>query len=45
LARSHCPNLCFALGFWVAAARIGDKLAWVMLMLLLSMAEFVGTKP
>jgi phosphoserine phosphatase RsbU/P len=37
------PYLCFALGFWVAAARIRDKLAWVMLMLLLSMAEFVGT--
>jgi len=37
------PYLCFALGFWVAAARIRDKLAWVLLMLLLGMAEFVGT--
>ena len=36
------PYLCFALGFWVAAARIRDTLAWVMLMLLLGMAEFVG---
>ena len=36
------PYLCFALGFWVVAARVRDKLAWFVLLLLLGMAEFVG---
>jgi sigma-B regulation protein RsbU (phosphoserine phosphatase) len=36
------PYLCLALGFWVAAVRIRDKLAWLLLLLLLGLAEFVG---
>jgi hypothetical protein len=36
------PALCFALGFWVAVVRIGDKLAWLLLVLLLSFAEMFG---
>jgi phosphoserine phosphatase RsbU/P len=37
------PYLCFGLAFWVTAARIRDKLAWMLLMLLLGLAEFVDT--
>ncbi|HEX4810196.1 MAG TPA: SpoIIE family protein phosphatase [Bryobacteraceae bacterium] len=36
------PVLCFALGFWVTVVRIRDKLAWLLLVLLLSFAEMFG---
>jgi len=36
------PYLCIALGFWVAAVRIHDRQAWLVLALLLSLAEFTG---
>ncbi len=36
------PVVCFALGFWVAMVRINDKLAWLLLVLLLSFAEMFG---
>lgn len=36
------PVLCFALGFWVAMVRIHDKMAWLLLILLLSFAEMFG---
>lgn len=31
------PVICIALGFWVAAARIGDPSAWLLLVLLISL--------
>ena len=34
------PAVCIALGFWVAAVRIGDRSAWLLLMLLLSLPAF-----
>jgi sigma-B regulation protein RsbU (phosphoserine phosphatase) len=37
------PFLCFGLGFWVTAVRVRDKLAWFVLLLLLGLAEFIGT--
>ena len=37
------PAICIALGFWVAAVRIGDPSAWLLLVVLLSLAVFVGT--
>ena len=36
------PFLCLALGFWVTTVRIRDKRAWLLLVLLLSFAEFFG---
>ena len=36
------PYLCLALGFWVAAVRIHDPRAWLLLVLLLSLAEFAS---
>jgi sigma-B regulation protein RsbU (phosphoserine phosphatase) len=36
------PYLCLALGFWVVAVRIRDRLAWLLLVLLLGLAEFTG---
>jgi hypothetical protein len=36
------PAVCIALGFWVAAARIGDRSAWLLLVVLLSLAAFIG---
>jgi phosphoserine phosphatase RsbU/P len=36
------PVLCVALGFWVAAMRIRDPSAWLLLVVLLSLACFVG---
>jgi sigma-B regulation protein RsbU (phosphoserine phosphatase) len=36
------PVLCFALGFWVVVVRIRDKLAWLLLVVLLSFAEMFG---
>lgn len=37
------PYLCMALGFWVAAVRIRHKQAWLLLVLLLGLAEFGGS--
>jgi phosphoserine phosphatase RsbU/P len=34
------PYFCLALGFWVAAVRIRDKRAWLLLLLMLSFPEF-----
>ena len=34
------PFFCLALGFWVAAVRIRDKRAWLLLLLMLSFPEF-----
>jgi sigma-B regulation protein RsbU (phosphoserine phosphatase) len=36
------PYLCIALGYWVAAVRIRQRLAWLLLVVLLSLAEFAG---
>jgi sigma-B regulation protein RsbU (phosphoserine phosphatase) len=36
------PVVCTALGFWVAAVRITDRSAWLLLVLLLSFPAFVG---
>ena len=37
------PLVCTALGFWVAAVRIGDRSAWLLLSLLLSLAVTFGS--
>lgn len=38
------PTLCLALGFWVAAVRPGDPMAWLLLGLMVSFAQLgVGT--
>ena len=36
------PLSCTVLGFWVAAARVTDRRAWLLLALVLSLAEFGG---
>jgi len=36
------PIVCIALGFWVAAARISDPSAWLLLVLLLSFLGGIG---
>ena len=36
------PYLCVALGFWVVAVRVRDPRAWLVLLLLLGLSEFVG---
>jgi hypothetical protein len=36
------PYLCLALGSWVVAVRIRDRLAWLLLVLLLGLSEFTG---
>jgi sigma-B regulation protein RsbU (phosphoserine phosphatase) len=36
------PVVCILLGFWVAAVRIGDRSAWLLLALMLSLAVAVG---
>jgi sigma-B regulation protein RsbU (phosphoserine phosphatase) len=36
------PFTCLVLGFWVAAARVTDPRAWLLLLLVLSLAEFGG---
>jgi len=37
------PIVCIAIGFWVAAARIGDRSAWLLLVLLLGFSGSVGS--
>ncbi|HWE86487.1 MAG TPA: SpoIIE family protein phosphatase [Terracidiphilus sp.] len=41
LFRILTPLFCLALGFWVAAVRVGDRAAWALLILMLSVANFV----
>ena len=36
------PLSCTVLGFWVVAARVTDRRAWLLLLLVLSLAEFSG---
>src|SRR5262249_11783798 len=36
------PVLCIALGFWVAAVRISDRSAWLLLVLMLSFPSYVS---
>ena len=36
------PLVCMLLGFWVAAVRVSDPRAWVLLFLMLSLGEFAG---
>jgi sigma-B regulation protein RsbU (phosphoserine phosphatase) len=36
------PAVCIALGFWVAAVRVRDRSAWLLLVVLLSLAAFIG---
>ena len=38
------PYLCLLLGFWIAGVRITDARAWLVLVLLLSLAEFSGVE-
>jgi len=33
---------CLVLGFWVAGVRVGDKAAWLLLFLMLGLANFIG---
>jgi phosphoserine phosphatase RsbU/P len=35
------PLCCLALGFWVAAVRIGDKAAWLLLLIMLGIANTI----
>src|SRR5688572_7360623 len=39
------PLFCIALGFWVVAARVQDRAAWLLLVLLLSISAIIGTTP
>ena len=36
------PLVCTVLGFWVAAVRVRDRRAWLLLLLVLSLPEFGG---
>jgi sigma-B regulation protein RsbU (phosphoserine phosphatase) len=36
------PVVCMALGFWVAAVRVRDRSAWLLLVLLLSFPSYIG---
>ena len=40
--RIAIPLFCLALGFWVAAVRVGDAAAWQLLLLMLSVATAVA---
>ncbi len=39
LFRILTPLFCLALGFWVAAVRVGDRAAWTLLVLMLSLSN------
>jgi len=41
LSRILTPLFCLVLGFWVAAARIEDRAAWTLLLLMLSVATLI----
>jgi phosphoserine phosphatase RsbU/P len=45
LSRILTPLFCLALGFWVAAVRVGDRSAWALLFLLLSLANLILDDP
>ena len=38
------PVVCIALGFWVAAVRVGDRSAWLLLVLLLGFSSDVAAE-
>jgi len=40
-SRILTPLFCLVLGFWVAAVRVGDRAAWALLLLMLSMANLI----
>ena len=40
-SRILTPLFCLVLGFWVAAVRIGDRAAWALLVLMLSVANLI----
>ena len=41
LFRILTPLFCLALGFWVAAIRLGDRAAWALLVLMLAVANLI----
>jgi len=41
LSRILTHLFCLALGFWVASVRIGDRAAWTLLILMLSLANII----
>lgn len=41
LFRIATPLFCLGLGFWVAAVRIGDRAAWALLFMMLSVANLI----
>lgn len=41
LFRILTPLFCLALGFWVAAVRVGDRAAWALLFLMLSLSNLI----
>jgi phosphoserine phosphatase RsbU/P len=41
LFRILTPVFCLTLGFWVAAVRVGDRAAWALLVLMLSVANLI----
>jgi phosphoserine phosphatase RsbU/P len=41
LFRILTPLFCVALGFWVAAVRVGDRAAWALLVLMLSVSSLI----
>ncbi len=41
LFRNLTPLFCLVLGFWVAAVRLGDRAAWTLLLLMLSVANLI----
>ena len=40
-SRILTPLFCLVLGFWVAAVRVGDRAAWALLVLMLSVANLI----
>jgi sigma-B regulation protein RsbU (phosphoserine phosphatase) len=40
-SRILTPLFCLVLGFWVAAVRVGDRAAWTLLVLMLSLANLI----
>jgi sigma-B regulation protein RsbU (phosphoserine phosphatase) len=40
-SRILTPLFCLVLGFWVAAVRVGDRAAWALLALMLSVANLI----
>ena len=41
LFRILTPLFCLALGFWVAAVRVGERAAWALLVLMLSVSNLI----